>query len=562
VHKLDTTDEELGQYEYPWEQSPSGPADRPTPDRPMDNAAPIPEVLSGLARKAEPEVTGVYDYRLESHESTATYWQTSSSHTINLPTGTCPTADAQYGGHFDGLGPQKKQAQENLQSNSSNATVTFPGCRDGIAYKSTMVPDNAQKGHLGDDQDAVGEPSRGSIGAGTANHSLSSALDCQTSEQLVNRLHTSSGPSVQSLKASLRDEGVDEKMENGTSLDSRGEGPSERDIKESSAAIALNINDAAKFEKLVQDGMFKDVLEKLGYKREAPEVQSQDVSTVSMSESHHEMPFKCSNLDCPKTFPRRCELKKHEKRHDKPYGCTFNGCDKKFGSKNDWKRHENTQHHQVESWKCQERVTTSASGTCEKLIHRREIFKNHLQTSHGICDVSQLEDKLESCRIGNNCEDRFWCGFCLNTVEVKNKGLDAWRARFDHIDDHYHGRNNLVKKNIRDWKPLELGHSIDAFNRFDIDGPGNFNPPLEASGYIEPGHIFPHGDDRQTVHSRTKRKKVSAIDGHTAKRFKSSHKIKEDFPERRCCQCQELMPNTSQLCVNTHCQHHLCVECG
>jgi sal-like protein len=145
--------------------------------------------------------------------------------------------------------------------------------------------------------------------------------------------------------------------------------------------------------------------------------------------------------------------RKHMKRHEKPYGCTYQQCPKRFGSKNDWKRHENSQHFQLEVWKCDEKLAENNGEPCGKVCHRRETFKSHILKEHKIED-KKVEDKLERCRIGRNCEARFWCGFCQQIIEIKEKGQSAWTERFNHIDDHYSGRN-FPKKKIGEWKSVD-----------------------------------------------------------------------------------------------------------
>ncbi|KAF4438493.1 hypothetical protein F53441_12774 [Fusarium austroafricanum] len=152
--------------------------------------------------------------------------------------------------------------------------------------------------------------------------------------------------------------------------------------------------------------------------------------------------------DCEKAFPRLCELKKHQKRHSKPYGCTFIGCKKSFGSKNDWKRHESIQHYQLETWICD--FTKSDSGeACNKVCYRRESFRNHLGKEHTITDSRKLEEKVESCRRGRHCDAHFWCGFCQETVEIKETD-NTWAKRCDHIDNHFSGRQ-VPQRDISEW---------------------------------------------------------------------------------------------------------------
>lgn len=148
------------------------------------------------------------------------------------------------------------------------------------------------------------------------------------------------------------------------------------------------------------------------------------------------------------------------KRHEKPYGCTFPQCDKRFGSKNDWKRHENSQHYQLESWKCNERSKTDISELCNRPYSRREQFKSHLSKDHGITDPATVEQKLEDCLDGRNYEVRFWCGFCEKMVKVKEIGLKAWIGRINHIDKHFSGQ-----KDISEWKSPDPGlPEVDIFS--------------------------------------------------------------------------------------------------
>jgi hypothetical protein len=155
---------------------------------------------------------------------------------------------------------------------------------------------------------------------------------------------------------------------------------------------------------------------------------------------------------CKKFKGRPCELKKHMKRHERPYGCTFLTCNKTFGSKNDWKRHENSQHFHLETWRCDEE--RPEGGACAKVCYRRQTFNEHLSKAHQMSD-NDAKPKLDSCRIGRNCQSRFWCGFCNKLVDLRKKGVDAWAERFDHIDDHFMGRHGLPKQGIQDWFPMD-----------------------------------------------------------------------------------------------------------
>ncbi|CEI67081.1 unnamed protein product [Fusarium venenatum] len=164
--------------------------------------------------------------------------------------------------------------------------------------------------------------------------------------------------------------------------------------------------------------------------------------------------------DCDKSFPRLCELKKHQKRHSKPYGCTFLNCNKTFGSKNDWKRHESIQHYQLEVWVCN--CTNSSTGElCGKVCHRRESFRNHLTKEHKVSDQRELEEKVDTCRRGRHCDAHFWCGFCQETIEIKEAD-NTWTKRCDHIDDHFSGRD-VPQRDISEWvHEKDLSTSINT----------------------------------------------------------------------------------------------------
>ncbi|KAI4223114.1 MAG: hypothetical protein LQ349_007492, partial [Xanthoria aureola] len=156
---------------------------------------------------------------------------------------------------------------------------------------------------------------------------------------------------------------------------------------------------------------------------------------------------------CSVTTARQCDMKKHLKRHTRPYGCTFPGCSKKLGSKNDWKRHENTQHYQIETWRCHEYSKSSAIGQCASIFYRREQFQGHLRDKHHIHDDEYIQAQCKRHRIGRNGQGKFWCGFCQEIVELKKKGLDAWEERFGHIDNQHYKKGQT----IYDWVPLD-GH--------------------------------------------------------------------------------------------------------
>ena len=154
---------------------------------------------------------------------------------------------------------------------------------------------------------------------------------------------------------------------------------------------------------------------------------------------------------CRKVMERQCDLKKHEKRHSRPWGCTNPTCARTFGSKNDWKRHENSQHYQLETWRCHEPSASSKIGQCAKLFYRRDPFQAHLRREHGVRDDEYVREQSRRRRVGRNFQNGFWCGFCKAIVRLQTKGLEAWDERFNHIDDAHFKKGQCID----DWYPMD-----------------------------------------------------------------------------------------------------------
>lgn len=181
-------------------------------------------------------------------------------------------------------------------------------------------------------------------------------------------------------------------------------------------------------------------------------------------------------------------LRKHKKRHEKPYGCTFPQCTKRFGSKNDWKRHENSQHCHIELWKCNEPSRHDPNESCGKACHRREQFKAHVSKEHAITDPAEIEQRLTYCRVGHDGDSRFWCGFCRRIIETNGRGLKNGTERFNHIDDHYSGRN-APRMDISEWKSIDpdlpaRGLTLPGSDRDNVNGSSHAPPPSSAGSGI------------------------------------------------------------------------------
>jgi hypothetical protein len=166
--------------------------------------------------------------------------------------------------------------------------------------------------------------------------------------------------------------------------------------------------------------------------------------------------LKCDH--CAALLSRSCDMKKHMKRHTKPYGCTYPKCHKRFGAKSDWKRHENSQHFQLESFRCclPLPLPSSSQPHCTGFFQRPELFRSHLIKDHKLADSSIVDDTIKKRRIGKNGQVQFWCGFCGDAGEIvrlREKRNAAWDERFDHIDTHF----SKEKKPIEEWFCVEAG---------------------------------------------------------------------------------------------------------
>ncbi|KAM0420873.1 hypothetical protein ACHAPT_011403 [Fusarium lateritium] len=247
-----------------------------------------------------------------------------------------------------------------------------------------------------------------------------------------------------------------------------------------SATAALNKIPKHWIESYLKDGSVRS-------KDDAPK---QDAAVGKGQNQTHKCP------DCRKTFSRQCELKKHRKRHSKPYGCTFPDCGKVFGSKNDWKRHESIQHYQLETWNC-DHLKPNSTEVCGKVCHRRESFRNHLTKEHSIADLTTIEEKLDCCRKGRHCDVKFWCGFCVEIIEI-SEAENAWAKRCDHIDDHFCGRGQPVKS-ITEWKHEESSDNEASRSReSEPDSP----PRSSNTGPKSPDSSVPTAKAKKSTQTR------------------------------------------------------------
>ncbi|KXJ91032.1 hypothetical protein Micbo1qcDRAFT_68861 [Microdochium bolleyi] len=292
------------------------------------------------------------------------------------------------------------------------------------------------------------------------------------------------------------------------------------DLLELSDPVHFNINlkDDAAIRKLLDAFHKKGILQQHGYSKDISHSTTDDEAQTEppiADPADSKISYGCRL--CGKTFNRRCELRKHEKRHQKPFGCTFPECPKRFGSKNDWKRHENSQHPLREMWKCDERHPSKPSEPCSKIEYQRDDFRQHLVQIHSINEGQQVEFKVEHCWIDKNYDERFWCGFCNKIVPTKSTGQVAGTERFDHIGNHYAGRNGEAPRNIDDWRHVDLGYLNMGATASDTDP--------DTKKMEDNGQSYPMTDEQLSA-SGKKRKRPRAAGNADDSRLRKQHTVR------------------------------------
>jgi hypothetical protein len=278
---------------------------------------------------------------------------------------------------------------------------------------------------------------------------------------------------------------------------------------------------------------------------------------------------------CNVGLARACDLKKHMKRHTRPYGCTYPKCHKRFGAKSDWKRHENSQHFQLESFRCQ-LPSPATKQVCAELFYRPEIFKAHLGAHHQISSPDEQEQETKLRRIGRNGQGQFWCGFCNDLIKLKEKRNAAWDERFNHIDNHFR-----AEKRIEEWLCLEAKKTkgevvkeMDRRNFDDDDGYESFaeddqemgSPPEGQDGSADDSPASSCGASAPSPENpipsvemdRGTKRRGADLAGEADSRH--AKKVKRDIV-RFCCQCNHgPFPHRTYLqCME--CEHPFCQNC-
>ncbi|OAL07168.1 hypothetical protein IQ06DRAFT_8008 [Phaeosphaeriaceae sp. SRC1lsM3a] len=268
---------------------------------------------------------------------------------------------------------------------------------------------------------------------------------------------------------------------------------------------------------------------------------------------------------CDYAVARACDLKKHMKRHEKPYGCTYPKCHRRFGAKSDWKRHENSQHFQLEAYRCSQMLPNGKP--CGEHFFRVENFKKHLESQHKMCKVDDQITEAKRRRIGKNCQQQFWCGFHGDIIELKEKRNAAWDERFDHIAFHF----EKDRRSIEEWicaeenkTKKELMRELDRYSFSDDEDEGGRGkappppPPLMTSLGIPfpPPPPPPHSTAQ---HNSRKRSMSVEIEPNWSHKKQRTHRDPQtrlgDGIFRFCCQCGDGPSNVAVQPSCTSCSH-------
>lgn len=157
---------------------------------------------------------------------------------------------------------------------------------------------------------------------------------------------------------------------------------------------------------------------------------------------------------CIKLEDSPCQKRKHLKRGAQPYYCPAAKCMKRCGSKSDIMRHHNSQHDNLEKWRC---GVQQDGLTCGKDFNHQTSLQQHLERQHKIRsdDAKGLVRKL---RIVNQDYPReFWCGICGYWLGLYGEAEARRDLMFNHFEDHLDARNDEQTGSAEDWQPQPRG---------------------------------------------------------------------------------------------------------
>ncbi|QSS66625.1 hypothetical protein I7I51_02814 [Histoplasma capsulatum] len=115
------------------------------------------------------------------------------------------------------------------------------------------------------------------------------------------------------------------------------------------------------------------------------------------------------------------------------YACTK--CFVEFGNKKEWIRHENTEHFQMQAWRCPKILdlnfcpddpakalsTNSSENECARCFDRKDKLQKHLCSEHGYREAD-VKAVVSASEIGRNGQGQTWCGFCRKLIPLQQEG--------------------------------------------------------------------------------------------------------------------------------------------
>jgi hypothetical protein len=147
----------------------------------------------------------------------------------------------------------------------------------------------------------------------------------------------------------------------------------------------------------------------------------------------------------------------------------------------------------LEAFHCDQ--LNSSGQKCGQHCHRLLDFQKHL-AKHGITAHVQVENLLQRCKIGKNCQVQFWCGFCQKIQPLKAKRNAAWDERFDHIARHFEKEQKLIddwlcveanrtKRELQKEVPVDRKAFPDEDDDMEVDAEGDDDDasPVDREGW-------------------------------------------------------------------------------
>lgn len=116
-------------------------------------------------------------------------------------------------------------------------------------------------------------------------------------------------------------------------------------------------------------------------------------------------------------------------------------------------------HYRRGAWRCKE---AGCSKVCTRVSYR-----THLSEFHMISNAAELDRKSNL-----SLPIPLWCGFCKTAIHLDQNGIDAESQRFNHIDDHFMGRNGEQCQSILNWVYEDVEEDVEEDVKGDIEAGG------------------------------------------------------------------------------------------